>query len=124
MSTQKPTLSLAIGEINIICTDLERSLMFYRDVLGFEVAEWEGIACHLRCGEVRFLLLPIASSRPARAAYGQTPEFSVDLLVDDLAETVRHFQAHAVEFLSEWQANEKRAFIRDPDGLVFEVIQG
>ena len=77
----------------------------------------------MRCGQTRFLLLAIASSKPPRPPYGQTPEFSVDLLVGDLAATVRHFQAHQVEFVSEWQANDKRVFIRDPDGLVFEVIQ-
>ena len=115
--------SVTIGEINIICTDLDRSLPFYRDVLGFEAIEQEGIAYHLRCGQTRFLLLPVASSKLSRPPYGQTPEFSIDLLVDDLTETVRHFQAHQVEFVSEWQANDKRVYIRDPDGLVFEVIQ-
>ena len=44
MAQQYPEKALiTIGVINIICTDLERSLEFYRDVLGFEVLEKE---CH------------------------------------------------------------------------------
>jgi catechol 2,3-dioxygenase len=115
--------SVTIGEINIICTDLDRSVRFYQDVLGFEVLEQENRACHMRCGQTRFLLLAIAQSKPPRPPYGQTPEFSIDLMVGDLAGVVVYFKAHRVEFVAEWVANEKRAFIRDPDGLVFEVIQ-
>lgn len=115
--------SVTIGEINIICTDLDRSIKFYRDVLGFEVLEQEDVACHMRCGQTRFLLLAIAQSKPPRLPYGQTPEFSIDLMVDDLAEVVSYLKTHQVEIVSELAANEKRAFIRDPDGLVFEVIQ-
>jgi len=115
--------SVTIGEINVICIDLDRSVRFYRDILGFEVLEQEYGACHMHCGQTRFLLLAIAQSKPPRLPYGQTPEFSIDLMVDDLAEVVAYFKAHQVEFVAEWAANEKRAFIRDPDGLVFEVIQ-
>jgi catechol 2,3-dioxygenase-like lactoylglutathione lyase family enzyme len=114
---------VTVGEINIICTDLERSIKFYRDVLGFEVREQEPLACHMRCGQTDFLLLAIAQSKPPNLPYGQTPGFSIDLMVDDLAAVVAHFKAQQVEFVSEWAANEKRVFIRDPDGLVFEVIQ-
>lgn len=115
--------SVTIGEINIICTDLDRSIKFYRDVLGFEVLEQDDIACHIRCGQTRFLLLAMAQSESSRLPYGQTPEFSIDLMVNDLAEAVHYLKAHQVEFVSEWAENEKRVFIRDPDGLVFEVIQ-
>ena len=114
---------VTIGEINIICTDLDRSIKFYRDVLSFEVLEREGAACHLRCGQINFLLLAIAQSRPPNLPYGQMPTFSIDLLVDDLAKVFAHFKAEQVEIISEWAPNEKRIFIRDPDGLVFEVIQ-
>ena len=114
---------VTIGEINIICTDLDRSITFYRDVLGFELLKREKLACHLRCGHINFLLLAIAQSRPPNLPYGRTPTFSIDLLVDDLTNVVAHFKAEQVEFVSEWAPNEKRVFIRDPDGLVFEVIQ-
>lgn len=123
--TNKTTshLNATVGEINIICSDLQRSLRFYRDALGFRILEQEGVSCHMRCNQVHFLLLAIAQQPASSAPYGQVPQFSVDLLVDDLPAAVRHLTAHDVEFVSEWEANEKRVFIRDPDGLVFEVIQ-
>jgi catechol-2,3-dioxygenase len=92
---------VTIGEINIICSDLDRSIRFYRDVLGFEVLEQEDVACHLRCGQTRFLLLAIAPSKSSPLPYSQTPEFSIDLLVDDLAEVVHYLKAHKIEFISE-----------------------
>ncbi len=35
-------MKCVIGEINVICTDLERSLAFYRDALDFIPLEAEG----------------------------------------------------------------------------------
>ena len=115
--------SIIIGEINIICTDLNRSLRFYHDILGFEVLEKEGEAIHLKCGNTRFLLLPIAGSTRSYQPYGQSPEISVDLLVDDLSKMAAHLQANDVVFASAWEAGKRSVVIRDPDGLVFEVIQ-
>ena len=113
----------SVGEINIICTDLDRSLQFYRDVLGFEVLAQEDPGYHPACGETRFLLLGVAESARMAQPYCATPEFSVDLMVDDLAITHQHLRKHNVTFVSEWKPNADRFFIRDPDGLVFEVIQ-
>ena len=112
-----------IGEINIVCSDLHRSLKFYLDVLGFEAIEQEGPAYHLRCDGVRFLLLAVAHDAKNPPAYCAMPEFSVDLMVDDLEEAYAHLRSHQVTFVTEWEPNRDRFFIRDPDGLVFEVIQ-
>jgi len=44
-------MTFRLGPVNVICTSLERSLAFYRDVLGFELAErGEGFA-RLQCGD-------------------------------------------------------------------------
>ena len=37
------------GEINIICSDLQQSLHFYRDLLGFSVEIDDQGFYHLRC---------------------------------------------------------------------------
>ena len=52
-----------MGETNIICTDLERSLHFYRDLLGFEALEPEGPAWHLECDGPS----GISASNPSRS---------------------------------------------------------
>ena len=112
-----------IGQVNIICTDAERSLRFYRDLLGFEVVRREESAYHLRCGETEFLLLPVAKSESDRPPYCSVATFSVDILMTDITEAVEHLRAAGVEFVSEWHPGDSHFFIRDPDGLVLEVIQ-
>lgn len=112
-----------VGEINIICSDGDRSLKFYRDVLGFEVVSQEDDAYHMRCGLAKFLLLPVAGAAPKAAPYCSVPAFSVDLMTADIESAVQHFNAAHVEFANKWKPGDSRVFIRDPDGLVFEVIQ-
>lgn len=113
-----------LGEVNIICTDLERSLVFYRDVLGFKLIEQEGNAYHMGCSNARFLLLGMAGAEAERHPYCQQAEISFDLITPDLAATVRHLNKHQVEYAAEPDVKAGYVFIRDPDGLVIEVIQG
>jgi catechol 2,3-dioxygenase-like lactoylglutathione lyase family enzyme len=116
-------MECSIGEINIVCTDAERSLRFYRDILGFDVLGEEAGCWHLGCGEAKFLLLPFAevSRRPAK--YCSEPCFSVDLVVSDLQKTKEYLESKGVEIDKDYPPNEERFFVRDPDGLVLEVIQ-
>jgi len=115
-------INCAIGEINIICTNAEKSLRFYRDILGFDVLDEDDGCWHLVCCETKFLLLPVATSRKP-PKYCLEPCFSIDLVVPDLEKTKRLFESEGVEFIKEFPPNEERFFIRDPDGLVLEVIQ-
>jgi catechol 2,3-dioxygenase-like lactoylglutathione lyase family enzyme len=111
------------GEINIICTNLENSLIFYRDVLGFTVVDHADPAIRLACGERHYLLLAVAQLRADVRPYCCKATFSIDLLVDDLDEAVEHFRQHEVKFVDEFPRNDKRCFIEDPDGLVIEIIK-
>lgn len=110
------------GEINIICFDLERSLAFYRDILGFGLVEREGIACRIRCDNTYFLLLPVAKAQNTHDSYCSKPTISFDLTVDDIEEAYKYLQEKDVEFEAEWEPGSLRFFIRDPDGLVIEII--
>jgi catechol 2,3-dioxygenase-like lactoylglutathione lyase family enzyme len=116
-------MNFETGEINIICAELDRSLTFYRDILGFVLVEREGIACRLKCADRYFLLLPVADSPRPREQYCSMPSISFDLLVDDIAKARKFLQEKKVEFDAEWKPDSTRFFIRDPDGLVIEVIQ-
>lgn len=117
-------LAFTPGETNIICLDLERSLTFYRDVLGFEVVEKEGSAAiHMRCADRPFLLLAVAKAPLSEAEYCEFPAVSFDLLVRNIEETVNYFRDHGVEFESPWNEKDPYVFIKDPDGLVIEIVQ-
>ena len=112
-----------IGEINVICSDLERSLMFYRDVLGFRFVEREGEACRLACGERPVLLLPVAEAARETPAYCSEPAISLDLYVASIEAAHEHLSANKVTFAGDWRPPAKSFHIRDPDGLVWEVIE-
>jgi len=116
-------LRVGIGEVNIVCTDAERSLGFYQDILGFDVTSEEDGCWHLTCGGVRFLLLPFATSREEHPSYCSEPVFSIDLIVDDLDAAKNHLESNGVEIMSDPAPNDSRILIRDPDGLVIEVIR-
>jgi catechol 2,3-dioxygenase-like lactoylglutathione lyase family enzyme len=116
-------MQFEVGEINVVCTDLERSLRFYCDVLGFTPLDPEGPARHMECGNVKFLLLAAAENSRHAAPYCAVPGFSIDLIVDDLESAELLCRNHGVEFVSEFPANQDRFMIRDPDGLVLEILR-
>jgi catechol 2,3-dioxygenase-like lactoylglutathione lyase family enzyme len=112
----------AIGEINVICTDIAASLRFYRDVLGFAVIGQEGDCYHLDSGGRHVLLLPVAAEAGEDAPYCSLPTVSVDLMVEDIEAAFRHLKASGVVFEREWTPGARSFLVRDPDGLVWEVI--
>ena len=111
------------GEINIICSDLQQSLHFYRDLLGFSVEVDDQGFYHLRCEQHQYLLLPVAQPVAAIPPYGSAPQFSLDLLVDNLEVTYRLCQQNDISFAKEWTQGAVMFIIRDPDGLPWEIIQ-
>lgn len=113
-------MKFRFGEINIVCTDRERTLAFYRDVLGFEVTSEEGTAVHLRGAGLRLLVLPEAEAAPDPCAYPRRATISFDLLVDDLQVARAYFRGLGVG--CEGDAEGGFFLVRDPDGLPIEIV--
>lgn len=110
------------GEVNIICRDVAVSLAFYRDVLGFTVVEVEDGAVRLAAGDRHFLLLPFATAERPKWDYVSTPDFSFDLMVDNLAAAFTYLQEKGVTMAQPWKSGEPSFIIQDPDGLFIEII--
>lgn len=115
-------MDFSLGEINVICTDLEQSIAFYRDVCGFEQGEYEGGGCHMRCGPHEILLLGVAASRATPTPYCSQPAISFDLRVNDIAAAYAHFQTHGATIDMAWEPGQPSFHVRDPDGLVLEIV--
>ena len=111
------------GEVNIICSDQQKSLLFYRDVLGFTVTTDDEGFYHLQFDGNQYLLLPIAKHNESVLPYGSVPQFSMDLMVDDIEAAYDYFKAQKVKFAQEWTKGEPMFVIRDPDGLAWEVVK-
>ena len=113
---------MQMGAINIICTELPRSLYFYRELLGLTLVEQQDWFAHLRCGDRDLTLLAVAKEPNERHRYCQRPGISFDLGVADLPGTLARLQGCGVVLTPGHEANAKRAFIEDPDGLVIELL--
>lgn len=111
-----------VGEINIICTNLEASLKFYCDVLGFTPTQDADGYYHLQFGGRQYLLLPIAQEKLRETSYGKQAQISMDLYVDDLEQAYQYFQTHDVTFAIEWRPHASMFVIADPDGLHWEIV--
>lgn len=115
-------MKFSAGEINIICTDVEQSLKFYRDILGFTPTQDNEGFYHLNFDGRQYLLLPTAKQSLPAEQYTKVAQFSMDLNVDDLETAYKYFQEHDVQFAIEWQEGASMFVIRDPDGLHWEVV--
>ncbi|MFT4628694.1 MAG: catechol 2,3-dioxygenase-like lactoylglutathione lyase family enzyme [Myxococcota bacterium] len=112
------------GETNVICTEIDRSLVFYRDALGYRLVEMDDGAARLALGDRYLLLLPLASEPVGEAPYGERAEISFDLRTDDLEGAATHLAACGVAFETPWERGGTYFVIRDPDGLRIEVVGG
>ncbi|MCB0728850.1 MAG: VOC family protein [Ignavibacteriae bacterium] len=111
------------GETNIICSNLENSLKFYKDIIGFEEVEHDDGAIRMKFSGQYYLLLPVAKPVSERSEYCSVPEISLDILVDDMKEDIAHFELHKVKFIRPYKEGETWVIICDPDGLVIEVME-
>ena len=110
------------GETNIVCTNLDRSLAFYRDALGYRVIEEEDGAVRLFLEDHLLLLLPLASNSAFDLPYCERAEMTFDIRTNDLAAAARHLTACDVAFDKPWNFGDDYLVIKDPDGLRIEVV--
>jgi methylmalonyl-CoA/ethylmalonyl-CoA epimerase len=113
-----------IGQIAIAISDLERSLGFYRDVLGLRVLFQAppGLA-FLDCGGVRLMLTP---------QLGDPADHRTSVIyyrVDDIQAAVEAVRARGAEVEREPQVTAQvgetelwLAFLRDPDGALVGLM--
>ncbi len=143
-------LAKALDHIAITVSDTERSLRFYRDVLGLEQVEQhqlEGEKIELALG------IPGARAQSTRLAAKGTPSILIDLMefrapskepcvpptgavgsthfclaVEGLSGVFERLQADGVEFMSApvtfelTEGSVTVVFTRDPDGNVVELV--
>ena len=116
----------------LVVADLERSVHWYRDVLGAELHRvYGGSSAVFRFGVAWLLLVTgggptedkpdvtFESPDPSRVSH------SVTIRVDDCRRTYETLTGRGAEFLTppyEW-GHEVRCFFRDPDGHLFEISQ-
>ncbi|MFB3886840.1 MAG: VOC family protein [Thermodesulfobacteriota bacterium] len=120
-----------IDHVEIVSGNLERSIRFYQEILGFgfkermkpSSPEIEEIA-FLTLGDTMLELLALRNSAPP--AKGPQVGFrTMAIEVDDMDRAIGYLKSKGVEVSKEpvTRGKSKRAEIKDPDGLMIELRQ-
>jgi catechol 2,3-dioxygenase-like lactoylglutathione lyase family enzyme len=138
---------MRFNHVGISVTDIERSITFYRDMLGLEQlcevfpfggARYEtimdipgatGRMCMIGNGDLNLELFEFAGSKAKDPEYPVSDRgyshFGVE--VDDIAATYEKLRGAGVRLhspvLTFNQGSMKAAYCRDPDGNVFEILE-
>jgi catechol 2,3-dioxygenase-like lactoylglutathione lyase family enzyme len=125
-----PMTSAILVHVGIAATDLDRSLRFWRDVLGLRVVEDRGDLVVLTDGAHNFTVFRYNGVRPAHVA-GHPSYLHIGVKVADLADTLRQCTDLGVKVICD-DVDECRPYdpadpptrsfkVEDPDGIVVDV---
>jgi uncharacterized glyoxalase superfamily protein PhnB len=114
--------------VSLTVTDLERSLTWYRDVIGFSVRrtfEREGklMAISLVAGEVRILLSQDDGAHGLDRARGAgfSIQITTEQNIDDLADRIKNRGATLDDEPRDLRWGQRAFRLRDPDGFKLTI---
>jgi lactoylglutathione lyase len=122
---------MEIDYIALFVADVDRSVAFYRDTLGFQFDKpvknkgTEGLSGKLKIGIYdRMWLSKLFGDRYLQTVSGNT--FLLSMTVDDLDTTYKHLQSLDAKITGEptimpW--GQRLMFLEDPDGNLLEIVQ-
>jgi catechol 2,3-dioxygenase-like lactoylglutathione lyase family enzyme len=130
MPDRNPELAFVVTE-TLIVKDVQRSVAFYRDVLGAKVMR-EGQATFLRLGNIWLTInigggptddKPEVVASPLRDP--NVLSIFLNLRVNDIRRYYELWSSRGAKFITEPKvhATELRCYMRDPDGYLIEVGQ-
>jgi glyoxylase I family protein len=136
------TLNHPIVDVAIICSDFEKSLHFYRDMLGLtpvldieipsETAVGANLApsgfrqVRLKAGETLIKLVEMASPPAARTLEFQAGVRWLTFLIDDVPAAVEALTSKGVKFSSSPVSAPDAKYVvcaEAPDGILIELVQ-
>jgi uncharacterized glyoxalase superfamily protein PhnB len=127
---QPETLRLRDVSPSYTATDLQRSIAFYRDVLGFVVGdEWRdhGVlqGCEMRAGSVLFMLSQddFAKGRDRKKGVGARLHVSTAQDLDRLAEEIKARGGSLDQEPTDMPWGQRVFMISDPDGFKLTIAQ-
>ena len=115
----------------LIVADIQRSVAFYRDVLGAEVLR-EGELTSLKFGNIWLTINGGGGPTDDKPEVGASPPrdqnvlcICLNLRVTDIRRCYELWSSRGAKFITEPKvhATELRCYIRDPDGYLIEVGQ-
>jgi len=129
--SQSAGLFKRVDHVHVATTDLEASIRFYTNVLGFQLVRRVKVGTQEPAPQIAYVafdgfMIEFAQVRHGNALQG-TEALPLGLAVDDLDEAMEMFHSHGVEIVSPPSRAKsfagRQASIRDPSGVVLEVRQ-
>ncbi len=122
-----------IDHVELIPSDIEKTIKFYTEILGFTLSERKAIEgvgtlkeyVYLDLGDTRLELMAYAEAGPKPKKAIHVGYGAISIEVDDMDLAVTHLKAKGIE-LSAGPLDLGhciRAEIKDPDGLPIELMQ-
>jgi len=115
----------------LVVTDVERSVHFWRDLMGVEHQHTAGEYAQFRLGEVRLGIFGAAAmaetlGRPVAVPGSGRAGFEVGFLVDDVDEAYDDLVGSGAEPVTPpgdrpW--GQRTAYVADPDGYLIELVR-
>src|SRR5688572_9244743 len=126
----RPT-ALTLDYVVVLVDDLERSITFYRDVLGLALAHRSGPYAQFSTGATRFALYERSAmsgtvGRPLGAPDPSAPGFELGFKVADVdAAYAELIERGAEPFVppTDRAWGQRTAYVRDPDKHLIELAQ-
>ncbi|HSM35468.1 MAG TPA: VOC family protein [Longimicrobiales bacterium] len=116
-------VTISDATVTLMVQDLDRSVEFYRDMLGFAVSFG---GPHFRMLEGASLKLGLHSGRARPGVGVRDPSLSIGLRVDDIQTAVAELEAQGVRFpegiIDDDGAIQRAPFV-DPDGTALYLLE-
>ncbi len=119
-----------IGHLHLRVNDIERSLRYYRDLLGFQtLGEVSGEKAFLTVNNTRSYLLALSRASEPRTSERRAGLYHFAILLPDrknLASLLRHLMKHREESDLEGAADHgvsEAIYLHDPDGNGIEIYR-
>ena len=117
-------MKLTFGEVETFISDLARSEIFYRDILGLDLKQKGDGWLIFDISGIEFALMG-GAKKLNKSSYGKDCTTLLCLKSKNIEEDYKHLKSQGVKFLSEIQIvpQGKFATFQDPDGNLLELIQ-
>jgi glyoxylase I family protein len=121
-----------VHHVALICSDVERTIRFYQDMLGFPLIEvmenrdYRGSA-HIffdlgHNNLLAFFDFPGLGLQPGIEAIGGLQHMAISVSEDQFAELRQRLEQNGVPYLGPGPGMERSVYFKDPDGIQIELL--